>query len=467
MGVLRVVFSNLANRKLSSLLTIVSVSVGVVLLIGILIISSALQQGAVAQGGGYDIIVGAKGSESQLVLSTIFHYDVPIGNICYEVYENLAQDERVTKAVPLALGDNYANHRIIGTDHTYFIDTDEDINTVLQEGHFYEKIGEVVVGANLVRDGILQIGDTFQGAHGITGDDDDHDHNLLYEVVGVLAPRHSADDHAIFTMIESVWEEHHIHATHTPYYVYREDGDDEDEPHHDEDENHHDEDGHHGEDEHHHHDEDEHHHDEDEHRHDDDDEHHHDEDGHHHHDDAPELTAVLITGKDIVALSSLKAEIEEDLHHPAQAAFVVVVLRQLLNILGDGATVAEFLAYISITIAAISILISLMSSMTERRKDVAVMRMLGASKAKILTIVILEAAVIAGIGVVIGTAGGHLLAHFVGIQLQSAAGLYVDAMQYWPGELATLATVLGLGLLSGIIPALSVYKTEPTKFIYN
>lgn len=454
MGILRVIISNLSNRKLSSLLTTLSVSIGVVLLIAILIISSALQQGAIYQGGGHDMIVGAKGSSSQLILSTIFHYDVPIGNIDYEVYEKIAADERVVKAVPLALGDSYGNYRIVGTDSTYFADLNDEVKKVLSAGDFYSKVGEVVIGSKLAEEGGLRIGDTFKGAHGVEGsNEDDHDHDLSYTVVGILKPQHSADDYIIFTMIESVWEAHDIHSSHRPYYSYRDEDKDYEEEYIDEEEREDEGDHHHDHD----HDEDDHHHDHDE------EDHHHDHD----HDEDPELTAILVKGRDIVALSSLKREIEGDLNHPAQAAFIVVVLRQLLKILGDGAAVANFLAYISIIIAALSILISLMSSMAERRKDVAVMRMLGASKTKILSIVVLEALVVTAVGSMIGFIGGHVVAHWIGKQLQEAAGLYVNALQLWPGEITTLAIVLLIGLLSGLIPALTVYRTEPTKFIDN
>jgi len=520
MGILRVVISNLSYRKISSILTTVSVSIGVVLLIAILIISSALRQGALHQTGDYDMIVGAKGSASQLVLSSIFHYDVPIGNIDYEIFEKLARDERAEKVIPLALGDSYGSYRIIGTDYTYFADQIEEIDGILQEGTFYKEVGDVIIGWKIAEAGSLGMHATFQGAHGVDGvdlGDDGHDHDLEYRVVGIMKPQHSADDYVIFTMIESVWEEHHIHGTHTPFYHYRDDSfigeddhhhddeddhhhddeddhhhddeddhhhddeddhhhDDEDDHHHDDEDDHHhdDEDDHHhdDEDDHHHDDEDDHHHDdEDDHHHDDEDDHHHDdEDNHHHghrHDEEKEITAILVKSQNIVASSTLRSEIEGDMQHPAQAAFIVVVLRQLLNLLGDGMAVANFLAYISITIAAISIFISLMSSMTERRKDVAIMRMLGSSKTKILTIVILEALFVTGLGIVIGVAGGHALAHWAGIQLQSTAGLYVNALQYWSGELAIAGIVLLFGLLAGIIPALSVYKTEPTHYMHE
>jgi len=95
------------------------------------------------------------------------------------------------------------------------------------------------------------------------------------------------------------------------------------------------------------------------------------------------------------------------------------------------------------------------------------MRILGSPKRTILSIVVLEALLITGIGVIIGVLGGHILSHWIGIQLQEAAGLYVNALQFWPRELTTIAVVLLLGLLSGIVPALSVYKTEPTKYMYD
>ncbi|MCC5910317.1 MAG: ABC transporter permease [Clostridiaceae bacterium] len=448
MGILKVVMSNLGNRRFSSALTTISVAIGVTLLIAILILSSALYQGAVFQGGGYDMIVGPKGSATQLILSTVFHYEVPIGNIDYEVFRKLAADERVTKAIPLALGDNYRNYRIVGTDSTYFMEKeDENINGVIATGRFYEEVGEVVIGHMVAERGGLKIGDKFVGAHGV-GDgiggcshdhhnedtsatdphhnDTHHAHDLEYIVVGILEPQNNTDDYIIFTPVESVWEAHDIHASHQTYYHYKNEG-------------------YHLQEEH-----EEHH------------EHH-----EHHHVDKPELTAILIQGRDIVSLATLKTAIEADTHYPAQAAFVAVVLRQLLKVLGDGAMVANVLAYISIIIAALSILISLMSSMAERRKDVAVMRMLGASKNKVLTIVILEAVVITVIGILIGIIGGHTLAHWIGRHLQHAAGIYVNALQYWQGEGITVITVLMLGLLSGLIPALTVYRTEPTKFIDN
>jgi hypothetical protein len=110
----------LCGRWLASALTVFSVALGVSLVLATLLLTGGIREGFIAGTTDYNLIVGAKGSATQLVLNTIFHMDTPTPNILYPVYARLQDDARVDVAVPVALGDAYQGFRYVATTTAYF-----------------------------------------------------------------------------------------------------------------------------------------------------------------------------------------------------------------------------------------------------------------------------------------------------------------------------------------------------------
>ena len=197
--------SYLRARPLNTALSVILLALGVATIVLLLLVVGQAEERMHRDARGIDLVVGAKGSPMQLMLAGIYHLDAPTGNIPLASAQALAKNRFIKKAIPLALGDSWKGHRIVGADKAYA----DHYGAELREGRFYQKPMEAVLGAEVaVRTGV-GVGATFKGAHGLGGEGDEHED--AYTVVGVLANSNSVIDRLVLTSIESVWE---IHAEH-------------------------------------------------------------------------------------------------------------------------------------------------------------------------------------------------------------------------------------------------------------
>jgi putative ABC transport system permease protein len=152
---------------------------------------------------GIDLVVGAKGSPMQLILSAIYHADAPTGNIPLTAAQALQKNRFIKKAIPLALGDGWKGYRIVGAGHDY----PEHYGAKLAAGRLWEKPMEAVLGAEVAARTGVGVGERFVGSHGVTGQGEEHG-AAPYDVVGILARTGSVLDRLVLTSIESVWQVH-------------------------------------------------------------------------------------------------------------------------------------------------------------------------------------------------------------------------------------------------------------------
>ncbi|KAI9549839.1 hypothetical protein GHT06_007530 [Daphnia sinensis] len=179
------------------------IAFGTAILTILLLASTQIEQKLNNNSKDIDLVVGAKGSPLQLILSSIYYIDFPTGNIPLKEANELAHNPFVKRAVPLALGDNYNGIRIVGTDSNYI----SLYGLTTQSGKFWQADLEATIGSNVAEEQGLKVGDTFFGAHGLTENKDLHkDH--AYKVVGILAPQGNVTDNLILTNVASVWEMH-------------------------------------------------------------------------------------------------------------------------------------------------------------------------------------------------------------------------------------------------------------------
>ena len=196
-------FAYLREKPLATMLNILLLGLGVGTIIALALVLSQLEQRMDRDAAGIDLVIGAKGSPLQLVLSTVFHIDIPTGNIAVAEAANVIAEPVVKQAVPLALGDSYQTFRIVGTNPAYL----ELYGTTLQSGRMWNAPLEAVVGADVARHIGLEPAKTFAGSHGLTETGGGHaDHP--YTVVGVMKPTGSVIDRVILTPVESIWRVH-------------------------------------------------------------------------------------------------------------------------------------------------------------------------------------------------------------------------------------------------------------------
>lgn len=399
MNVVTISWKNIRSKPLGSALNILLVAFGTGILTLLLLASGQISDKLARNSKDIDLVVGAKGSPLQLILSSIYYIDFPTGNIPLKDATQLMRNPMVRKAVPLALGDNYNGTRIVGTD-TSFVGL---YGLKLHSGRFWHSDFEAVIGAAVARSQHLKVGDTFYGAHGLTGSSDVHQSNA-YKVTGILEAQGSVADDLIVTTIPSVWKMHDEESTHD-----------------------------------------------------------HEEDAHDHSHDTTdseeekELTALLIQYRSPMSVATFPRMVNETTN--MQAASPAQESTRLFALIGVGVDTLQWFAVLIMVIAGISVFVSLYNALKERAYDLAVMRTLGASRTAVFAIVIFEGLVLT----FIGSLAGMILAH-IGIQLigsyQESSQARLSGLMFMGSELYIIAAGLFTGVVSSVIPAIRAYRTD-------
>ena len=203
MSVLALAFAYLRTQALATALTLLLLTLGVGSIVVVLLFGEELDRRLTRDLAGIDLVVGAKGSPLQLILSAVYHVDVPTGNVGRAEAEKISAHPLVRAAIPLALGDSVGGFRIVGTTPAYVA----HYRGALAAGRLWQDHMEAVLGADAAARLGLAVGGEFVGSHGLSGAGHAHaDHP--YEVVGVLARSGTVLDRLVLTSMESVWEVH-------------------------------------------------------------------------------------------------------------------------------------------------------------------------------------------------------------------------------------------------------------------
>ena len=202
MSDLSFVLYSLKYRFLNSFLSIMLTAFGVSMALLISQFGNHIENRINLDGKGIDIVVGAKGSPLQLILSSVYHIDIPTGNIPYNQAKKIMNNPQIEKSIPLALGDNWKGFRIVGTTTDYI----KHYNVSLSEGRYWDENFEVVVGSSVN----LNISDEFMGVHGLLEDGSSHEEHK-YNVVGILKSSGTVVDRLILTSLNSVLDIHGLH----------------------------------------------------------------------------------------------------------------------------------------------------------------------------------------------------------------------------------------------------------------
>lgn len=401
MNILKLSAKNLSRNKLTTALNVLLVAFGVGILSILFLASTQIGNKLESNSKDIDLVVGAKGSPLQLILSSIYHIDFPTGNIPASDAQELMQNPMVKRAVPLALGDNYQGFRIVGTD-TSFTGL---YSLKIQKGKFWSRDLEATIGSNVALQSNLKVGDQFFGAHGLADASDEHKHHS-YTVTGILAPQGNVTDNLILTNIGSVYSMH--------------------EPEHKASESHH----------------------EDEEK----------------EIDNREITSLLIQYRSPMSVVVFPRMVNQSTN--MQAASPAMESARLFSLIGVGIETLKWFAILIMAISALSVFISLYNSMKEKKYDLAIMRCLGASKAKIFSLVMLEGLLITTSGAILGLIIGHIALQLIGLYQESAQAR-LTGVYFVTDELYLIASGLVIGIVASIIPAIQTYKVDIARTLSN
>ncbi|MFL2666381.1 MAG: ABC transporter permease [Flavobacteriaceae bacterium] len=219
MNIFKLSIKNIFNKPLSSLITVALLALGIGIISLLLQLNSLIKDQMENNLRGIDMVVGAKGSPLQLILSSVYHIDSPTGNISLEEAEEISNNKMVGSSIKLLYGDNYKGYRIVGAEKKLI----ELYKGVIKQGKEWDNPYEVVVGSKVYEKLNIKLGDDLITSHGLRETGQSHS-DKSFKVVGLLESSNSVMDQLIITSPESVWN---IHSSH----------DDDDEEHEHEDEN--------------------------------------------------------------------------------------------------------------------------------------------------------------------------------------------------------------------------------------
>lgn len=436
MSLWKIAWRSIQQRSFSSALTAVSMALGVALVAAVLVILGVIGQSFRRGAQGYDLIIGAKGSRMDLVLSTVFHLDRPTSKISNRTYYALINSSKyggdIRLAIPICLGDMFKGFRVIATTPDMFeLEYSEGKRYEFQNGpdgtpgrNFLRgSHREAVIGATVAAKTGLKLGDSFKPVHAGRGD---HEHGDL-TVVGVLKPTGTPNDRGVFVNILGFYDMHpseagkdkHAHEEHAKH-----DGHDDDA----------------------------------------------DEDSGGRLPLDKDCSAILLILKemdpsqqklDLTRRIQLPRMLDRDPDFDIQAVSPAEEVSRLFEgIVGNVQKVLLFLAAMIVIVAGIGILVSMYNSMAERRHEIAIMRALGARRRTVMLIVLFESILLSIGGGALGVLFGHGLTGILGPWIAEYTGVTMDMFQFQTGELILIPALVLLATIVGYLPAVIAYRTD-------
>ena len=444
MNLATIAWKSIRQRGLASSLTALSVALGVMLMVAVLVIFGILQNTFNQRSINYDLIVGAKGDPLQLVLSTVYHISPPIENLPYRYYVDWKKDKRIESAIPLAMGDvtEQGSFPIVGTIPEFF-----EIDYAPGREFLFTKDSaemrrpfEAYIGSRVAIENGWGIGAKFKLVHG--GADSGHVHNEEFTVVGLLGPTGTPHDKTVYVNLEGFYQiEGHdkplgegikrerefygepplspeelaaeVKKIEAKYGTHDHAG--------------------------------------------------HDHAGHNHIHELPmvqkQITAILLRCKGLTVGPLIAGELKKG--YQAQAVNPIFPMQKLLDqFLRPAMELLMVLTVLIIVVSGIGIFVSIYNSMAARRREIAIMRALGAQRGTVFSIILAESIILCVGGGLLGLALGHGLVFVAAPIVESQTGLIVNPLAFEMQELLLLPALLLLATLVGILPGLTAYRTD-------
>ena len=420
----KIAWKNIVYKPLNTSLCISLLLFGVGIISLMLVIQHNLEQKFDRDLKNIDLVVGAKGSPLQLVLSAVYHLDAPTGNIKLGEAKKIMNSTIVEEAIPLAYGDSYLSYRILGTTSGYINKYDAKI----AEGRTFSKAMEATIGADVASKAGLKVGDTFLGTHGEAQGGHVHD-NHPYTVVGILGKTNTVLDQLVLTNIESVWQvhsheeghEHTIDTIHALGLDFEHDN---------------------------------------EHDHD----HNHDQD--HSNEvitaDSMEITAILMKYKTKMAALSMPRTINEQTN--MQAVLPALEINRLFYMLGVGATTLKLIAGGIILMAGFSVFFVLYGRLKERKYELALMRSVGFRPIHLFSLLVFEGVILATLGYILGWLLSRIGIYFINGQAESDYNMRFG-LGWVPGEEILFLLTIVVGAIAAFIPAWRAMRMDVSKIL--
>ncbi len=395
------------NRKVTAILSILTVAISVILLLGVERIRTQAKSSFANTISGTDLIVGGRSGQVNLLLYSVFRIGNATNNIDWKSYQEFSQHRSVKWAIPISLGDSHKGFRVMGTNHSYFehYRYGQKQNLAFTKGREFQQLFETVIGADVAKTLGYQIGSEIIIAHGISDVGFSRHDNLPFKVVGILAPTGTPVDKTVHVSLEAIeaihvgWESG-ANLGNTPDAQQLQNRDFQ----------------------------------------------------------PKQITAMMLGLKSKIQTFALQRQINTYTKEPLSAILPGVALHELWGMMSVAEQALMAVSAFVVIAGLLGMLSSLLTSLQERRREMAILRAMGARPRHVFSLLILEASSLTFIGILLGTFSLYLLLFVAAPFIQQSYGINLSVITLSNYELSLLALVQLAGTVIGFIPALRAYK---------
>jgi putative ABC transport system permease protein len=412
MVLLSLAYQSLLNRKLTTIVTLLSIGLSVSLWVGIEHIRGGARESFSNTISQTDLIVGARGGPTQLLLYTVFHIGTPTANVTYESYEELKNHKAVLWTIPISLGDSHRGYRVVGTNEDFYrhYRYRQDQRLGFARGRAPTEIFDVAIGSDVAEALRYDLGARIVVTHGITQSTGIMDHDdKPFTVVGILKPTRTPIDRSVYVTLEGIEAMHidwkqgapPLKGQETPAEKIKKENI-----------------------------------------------------------KIEQITAFFLRTKSRVQTLALQREITNFPEEPLMAVVPGVALAELWNGISYGEQVLKVVALFVVIVGLLGMLMSLYTSLNERRREIAILRALGVGSLKVISLLVFESALLTLIGAILGVVVVYVSVILLQPIIEQQFGLHIPLRPFTRGEYVYLIAVVIGGLLIGLIPAWKAYRNS-------
>jgi putative ABC transport system permease protein len=407
-------YRSLKNRKLTSILTLLSLALSVCLWVGIEHIRAGARESFSNTISQTDLIVGARGGAISLLLYTVFHIGTPTANVSYESYEKIKNQPSVSWTIPISLGDSHRGYRVVGTNEDFYrhYRYRQDRQIELQQGRTPTEVFDVALGSEVSEKLGYRLGDRIIITHGITRGVGIMEHSdKPFTVVGILRPTRTPVDQAVYITLEGMEAIHIDWQQGAPPLKGQE---------------------------------------------------------------IPaerikkeeikigQITAFFLRTKSRIQTLALQRQINTFPEEPLMAVIPGVALSELWNGISYGEQVLKVVALFVVIVGLVGMLMALYTSLNERRREIAILRAIGVGPAGIIFLLVLESGLLTLVGTVLGIGLLYGLVVLLQPVVEQQFGLHIPIEALTSTEYTYVAGVLFAGVIIGFVPAWKAYRNALT-----
>lgn len=409
MVILSLAWHSLKNRKLTTILTILSIALSVALLVGVENVRAGARESFSGTISGTDLIVGARGGSLQLLLYAVFRMGTATNNVGYDTYQHFAKHPAVAWTIPYSLGDSHRGYRVVGTTNDFYehYRFRRDRRIEFAQGKAPEGIFDVVLGSEVAATLGYKMGDRVVIAHGIAVKAIQDHGDKPFSVVGILKRTSTPVDRSVYISLYGMSAVHVDWQDGAPPMIGEE---------------------------------------------------------------IPvskitkdtleikQVTAFLLRAKSRIDTLRLQREISTYADEPLQAIIPGVALAELWRTIGYAEDALRVVTVFVLIVGLLGMLVSLYTSLNERRREMAILRAVGAGPQLIILLLVIESALLSALGAMLGVVIVYGLSIAAQPAVEQYFGLYLPVQAPTVTSYIYLGSVLVAGLIIGFVPALKAYR---------